>query len=60
MQVDAARDAITLVALAALVQKRGKADASRVLAAMVTAQQSVRYLEITEANHGQEGFAWRW
>jgi hypothetical protein len=31
-----------------------------VLLAMVTGQQSVRYVEITEANPAQEGFAWGW
>nr|WP_280855116.1 glycosyl hydrolase 108 family protein [Pararoseomonas indoligenes] len=58
--VDGACGAMTRAALASLIQKRGKADANRVLVAMVTAQQSVRYVEITEANPTQEDFAWGW
>ncbi|MCR0981777.1 putative peptidoglycan-binding domain-containing protein [Roseomonas populi] len=58
--LDGACGTMTRAALASLIQRRGKADANRVLVAMVTAQQSVRYLEITEANPTQEDFAWGW
>jgi lysozyme family protein len=58
--VDGACGAMTRAALASLIQRRGKAPVSAVLLAMATAQQSVRYVEITESNPTQEDFAWGW
>ena len=58
--VDGICGAMTRAALNSLIQRRGKDLAIRVLVAMVTAQQSVRYVEITEANPAQEDFAWGW
>lgn len=60
LTVDGVCGAMTRAALASLIQRRGKEEVSRVLVAVVTAQQSVRYMEITEGNVEQEDFAWGW
>ena len=49
----------TLGAVQALLARRGD-DGRRVLVGMITAQQSVRYLEIAERNPSQEAFEFGW
>ena len=49
----------TLGAVQALLGRRGD-DGRRVLLGMVSAQQSVRYLEIAERNPSQEAFEFGW
>jgi lysozyme family protein len=57
--VDGRVGAITVQALKDLLRKRGK-DGESVVFRMLNAQQSVRYMEITEANVSQEEFAFGW
>ena len=49
----------TLGAVQALLSRRGE-DGLRVLLGMITAQQSVHYLEIAERNPSQEAFEFGW
>jgi len=56
---DGALGSATLGAVQALLGRRGD-DGRRVLFGMVTAQQSVRYLEIAERNPTQEAFEFGW
>ena len=49
----------TLGAVQALLARRGD-EGRRVLLGMITAQQSVRYLEIAERNPSQEAFEFGW
>lgn len=57
--VDGACGAMTRAALAAIIKGRG-AQAVPVLVEMITAQQSVRYMEIVEGEPDQERFMWGW
>jgi lysozyme family protein len=57
--VDGVLGSATLGAVQALLGRRGT-DGGRVLRGMVTAQQSVRYLEIAERNPSQEAFEFGW
>ncbi len=56
---DAVLGSATLGALQALLARRGD-DGRRVLRGMITAQQSVHYLEIAERNPSQEAFEFGW
>jgi lysozyme family protein len=57
--VDGGCGALTLAALGAFYTARG-IEGRRVLLAMVAAQQSVRYIELAEANPSQEVFEFGW
>ncbi len=57
--VDGAIGKMTLYALGELVRQRG-ADGRRVITGMCNAQQSVRYLELSEADPTQERFSFGW
>ncbi|MEX3972265.1 glycoside hydrolase family 108 protein [Paraburkholderia caribensis] len=57
--VDGGIGPMTLTALKAFYSMRG-VDGHRVLLGMVTAQQSVRYIELAEQNPTQEVFEWGW
>lgn len=57
--VDGQLGRMTLAALRAFLAARGK-DGHAVLWKMLNAQQSVRYLEIAEANPSQEAFQFGW
>jgi lysozyme family protein len=59
MTVDGGIGPMTLAAINALYALRGS-EGRRVLLAMVAAQQSVRYIEIAEANPSQEVFEFGW
>lgn len=59
LTVDGNIGKMTLAALRAYLSERG--DAGRtVLLRMLNAQQSVRYIELAEANHTQEDFEFGW
>jgi lysozyme family protein len=57
--VDGALGKMTIAALRAFLAARGK-DGHVVLWKMMNAQQSVRYIEIAEANPSQESFQFGW
>jgi lysozyme family protein len=57
--VDGGIGPMTLTALQSFYAMRG-ADGHRVLLGMVASQQSVRYIEIAEANPSQEAFEYGW
>lgn len=57
--VDGGIGKLTLAALGAFLQARG-ADGATVLLRMLNAQQSVRYIELAEANTSQEQFEYGW
>ena len=57
--VDGQLGPLTIVALKSLLLKRG-VEAEVVLVRMLNAQQSVRYMEITERDAKQEDFAYGW
>lgn len=59
MAIDGGLGAISLHALRTFLAKRGKSGET-VLWRMVNAQQSVRYLELAEANQSQETFEFGW
>lgn len=57
--VDGGVGRMTLAALSAFLQARGQGGIA-VLLSMLNAQQSVRYMEIAEANTAQETFEYGW
>lgn len=57
--VDGAIGKMTVYALQVFLQERGK-DGAAVLLRMLNGQQSVRYIEIAEANPSQEEFEFGW
>lgn len=57
--VDGVLGSVSLFALKSFLEKRGKAGEG-VLLKMLNAQQSVRYIEIAEANQSQETFEYGW
>lgn len=57
--VDGAVGNMTIAALKAMLAARGKAGET-VLVRMLNAQQSVRYIELAEANVSQESFEYGW
>ena len=59
LAVDGGIGALTLAALRVFIGARGD-DGRRVLLGMVTAQQSVRYVEIAEHDASQEAFEFGW
>ncbi|MBC8642141.1 hypothetical protein IAG25_35640 [Caballeronia sp. EK] len=59
LSVDGGIGAMTIAALQAFIAQRGN-DGRRVLLGMIAAQQSVRYVEIAEANPTQETFEYGW
>jgi lysozyme family protein len=59
VSVDGGLGPMTLAALQAFYAARG-ADGHRVLLGMIASQQSVRYIEIAEANPSQESFEYGW
>lgn len=59
LTIDGGIGKMTLAALKTFLQVRGS-DGKTVLLRMLNAQQSVRYMEIAEANTSQEGFEYGW
>ena len=59
LTVDGGIGKMTIAALKAFLQVRGS-DGKTVLLRMLNAQQSVRYMEIAEANTSQEDFEFGW
>ena len=59
VSIDGAVGSMTLAALKAFLAARGKAGET-VLVRMLNAQQSVRYIELAEANSTQESFEYGW
>jgi lysozyme family protein len=59
ISVDGGVGVLTIAALKAYIEQRGN-DGRRVLLGMIASQQSVRYVEIAEANPSQEAFEYGW
>lgn len=59
ISVDGGIGAMTLAAMKSFIDQRGN-DGRRVLLGMIASQQSVRYVEIAEANPSQEAFEYGW